>query len=175
MQGEQGPHEEVPRASSLLQRVATAVSIVGGWLAGIAVVAILLLTAAAVFGRYLLNEPLRGADEATGFLVVFVVMFGAAEALRRGDHIAIDLLYLRAGPRSRLWLEGWAMLGVLLFSVLLFITAWDTVVFARQFGAYSTGALELPLWIPQSAMLVGAALLGFAALARLLRYLAGPR
>jgi TRAP-type C4-dicarboxylate transport system permease small subunit len=170
MRAEQGPGGEVEGASSPLERVARAISILGGWLGGLAVVAILLLTAAAVFGRYLLNEPLRGADEATGFLVVCIVMFGAAEALRRGDHIAIDLLFSRAGPRTKLWLEAWAMLGVLLFAGLLAITAWDTVVFSRQFGAYSTGALELPLWIPQSTMLVGAVTLAMAAVARLLRF-----
>jgi len=156
---------------SLPDRAAAALSLAGAWLGGLAVVAILLLTVVAVVGRYLLNQPLRGADEATGYLVVLLVMAGAAEALRRGDHIAVDLLFARTGGRLRRWIEVWAMLGVLAFAALLFLTAWDSVVFARRFGAYSNGALEMPLWIPQSALLLGAALLALAALARLLRAL----
>jgi len=171
MQPEQPAGEGAGPAPSLAERAAAALSVAGAWLGGLAVVGILLLTAADVVGRYFLGQPLRGADEGTGFLVVFVVMLGAAEALRRGDHIAIDLLHAKAGARARRWLELWAMLGVLAFAGLLLVAAWNTVAFSRAFGAYSSGALEVPLWMPQSAMVVGAALLALAALARLLRAL----
>jgi hypothetical protein len=61
---------------------------------------------------------------------------------------------------------------VLAFSVLLFRTAWHTVTFSREFEAYSNGELQLPLWIPQSTMLLGALLLGLVALMRLIRTIA---
>ena len=46
----------------------------------------------AIFQRYFLNTPLKWGDEMLGYLLVAIVMSGMAEALRRGDHVAIDLL-----------------------------------------------------------------------------------
>lgn len=175
MQPGEGTGEGARGAPSRLERIAGGIAYAGGWIGGLAIVAVLLITAAAVFGRYVLGQPLAGADDATGFLVVVIVMFGAAEALRRGDHIRIDLLFSKAGPRTLRWLEAWSLLGVLAFALLLAVTAWETVVFSRQFGAYSPGELAMPLWIPQSALLVGGLLLALAALAQLLRLLGRGR
>lgn len=167
--------EKAPRASSFPERSAAAISRLGGALSSLLILAILIITAVSVFNRYFLGRPLMGVDEATGFLVVAIVMFGAAEALRRGDHIRIDLLFDRVGPKSRWWLELWSLASVIAFAVLLLVTSWHTVVFSRQFGAYSTGYLSLPMWIPQSTMVAGAVLLGLAALAAMLRLFAERR
>ncbi|TIX76508.1 MAG: TRAP transporter small permease subunit, partial [Mesorhizobium sp.] len=69
----------------------------GGALSALLILVVLAITAVSVFNRYFLGRPLMGVDEATGFLVVAIVMFGAAEALRRGDHIRIDLLFDHLG------------------------------------------------------------------------------
>jgi TRAP-type C4-dicarboxylate transport system permease small subunit len=160
-------------AASRVERVATAISWVAGAVAALLIVVILAVTALSVFNRYVLGRPLIGVDEATGYLVVAVVMCGAAEALRRGDHIRIDLLLDAAGPRMRWLLDAWAHASVLAFAVMLLVTAWHTVTFSRSFGAYSSGYLEMPMWIPQSTMLLGAALLALVSLVKLLRHLAG--
>ena len=47
------------------------------------------------------NWPLTWGDEMLGYLLVATVMAGAAEALRRGDHIAIDLVTSRLTGRAR--------------------------------------------------------------------------
>lgn len=143
----------------------------GGVISAMLVVLILLLTAVSVFSRYILGVPLLGSDEATGFLVVATVMFGAAEALRRGDHIGIDILPDMLSERGRVWLAILGHAAVMVFSGVLFASAWRAVSFSRRFEAYSTGALEMPLWIPQSTMLVGAVLLGLVALTQLLALL----
>lgn len=166
-------HGEGRVPSSWPEAVAGVVSLIGGAIGAVQIVVVLVITTAGVFFRYVIDRPLLGIDEATGFLVVSIVMFGAAEALRRDDHIRIDILIERAGPRARRALDAWACLAVLGFAGLLFWTAWNTVTFSRAFGAYSDGYLQMPLWIPQSTMLVGAALLGLQAVARLLRGLGG--
>jgi TRAP-type C4-dicarboxylate transport system permease small subunit len=153
--------------------VADAISRAGAAVGALLIVVVLAVTTVGVFSRYVLARPILGVDEGTGFLVVAIVMLGAAEALRRGDHIRIDLLLDVAGPRLRRMLELWSYAAVLLFAVLLFRTAWHTVTFSHSFGAYSDGYLALPLWIPQSALPVGAVLLGLQALAGLIRQLAG--
>lgn len=158
--------------ASRLGAAADACARVGGWLSALMILAVLAITIVAVVRRYLLSDPLLGADAAVGFLVVFIVMLGAAEALRRGDHIRIDILYDRCGPRLRWWLDLLAQLSVLGFAVLLGLTGWRTMMFSRRFEAYSPGELALPMWMLQTALVLGALLLGLAALTAFLRLLA---
>jgi TRAP-type C4-dicarboxylate transport system permease small subunit len=172
MSGDISNREEASIASSLPERVAAAISRIGGAVSAALILVVLAITAISVFNRYVLGKPLIGVDEATGFLVVAIVMFGAAETLRRGDHIRIDLLLDRAGPATRWWLELWSLASVIVFSVLLLIAAWHTVMFSRAFGAYSSGYLSLPMWIPQSTMVIGAVLLLMASIAATLRLFA---
>ena len=167
--------QEAPGASSLPYRAARALSLLGGALSALLILVVLAITVVSVFNRYVLNQPIMGVDEGTGFLVVAIVMLGAAEALRRGDHIRIDLVFDPVGPRIRWWLELWSLASVAGFSALLLVTSWHTVQFSRAFGAYSTGYLSIPMWIPQSTMVVGSILLAFAALAALLDFVAGRR
>ncbi len=159
---------EVP-ASSRLYRLGEWIARAGGAIGCLLIVAILLLTAVSVFERYVRGVPLRGADEATGFLVVGIVMFGAAEALRRNDHIRIDLITNLVSDRIRWMLDIWSYLCVLVFACFFLFTAWRTVKFSYRFQDYSTGYLEMPMWIPESAMLAGAFLLGLVAILKIAR------
>ncbi|MCF8482754.1 MAG: TRAP transporter small permease subunit [Rhodospirillum sp.] len=164
---------EAGHASSALGRVAMALSATCGALAVGLILVVLGVTAVSVVMRYLVNAPLLGTDEATGFLVVGIVMLGAAEVHRTGDHLRIDLLFASLAPGSRRILDGLANGAVLVFALILCDSAWDTVMFSRDFGAYSSGHLEMPLWIPQSFLVAGAALLALVALAKILDILAG--
>ena len=160
-------------ALRLLTGTASVLSRIGGALSILLIVVVLALTTAGVVARYVVGHPLEGVDEACGFMVVAMVMAGAAEALRTGHHIRIDLIMGLVGPRGRRWLDAWANLAVLVFAVLLVRTGWHTAAFSYDFDAYSSGQLELPLWIPQATLPVGAALLGIVAFAKLVGTLAG--
>lgn len=160
-----------PRATAskgAAARLAKWIGLGFGALAALMILAVLILTAANVIGRYFLSAPLRGAEEATGYLVVGMVMLGAAEAYRRGDHIRIDLLSERLGPAGQCWVEQLSHLAVIGFAAVLMWTGWHTVAFSRMFGAYSPGYLQVPLWIPQTALIAGGALLATMAALRLL-------
>lgn len=159
-------------AMRLLTGTASVLSRIGGALSILLIVVVLALTTAGVFARYVAGHPLEGVDEACGFMVVAMVMAGAAEALRTGHHIRIDLIMGFVGPRGRRWLDAWANLAVLVFAVLLARTGWHTAMFSYDFDAFSPGQLELPLWIPQATLPIGAALLGIVAFAKLLSALA---
>ena len=146
-----------------------------GWLAYAASVvsaAMVLLTLAmtgfSVFRRYVLGRPLTWSDELSGFLVVAIVMLGAAEVLRRGEHVSVDVLTEKATGRKRLILDFWSNLTVAVVSAVLFASGWNSVQFSRRIGVYSEGYLEAPLWIPQSFLLAGAGLLFLMAVARCL-------
>lgn len=150
-------------ASTGLVRAIERLSLLFGMVSGVLILIVLAMTSVGVFMRYGLDRPVRGIDEATGFLVVAIVMFGAAETLRRGEHIQIDLVTNVTRGRTRWLLDLWAYACVLVFSAIFLFTAWRTVAFSWAFGDYSTGYLEMPMWIPQATMLPGAALLGLVA------------
>jgi TRAP-type C4-dicarboxylate transport system permease small subunit len=162
--------------SSGLLRAVERLSAFGGAISGIIIVAVLALTSVSVFTRYVLNRPIRGVDEATGFLVVAIVMFGTAETLRRGEHIQIDLLTNNLRGKARWHFDLWAYFSVLVFSIVFLFTAWRTVSFSWSFNDYSTGYLEMPMWIPQATMLPGALMLCLVAVLKILQLLkAGAR
>lgn len=167
--------EEAPRASSTVERFAALISGAGGLVSAVLILVVLAITGASVWMRYIMGSPMVGVEEATGFLVVAIVMFGAAEASRREDHIRIDMVLDHASPALRRWLDIWAQLAVLVFALTLLATAWHTVSFSRRFGAYSAGYLELPMWIPQSTMIVGGGLIALVCLSRIFILVRGGR
>ena len=123
----------------------------------------------AIFQRYFLNTPLKWGDEMLGYLLVAIVMSGVAEALRRGDHVAIDLLTSFFGIKVRALFTYLSYTAVLAFAVIFGISADEVVRFSYGFGSFSPGYLEAPMWIPQSTMIAGSVLLGLGALAGLVR------
>ena len=123
----------------------------------------------AIFQRYFLNTPLKWGDEMLGYLLVAIVMSGVAEALRRGDHVAIDLLTSFFAIKVRALFTYLSYTAVLAFAVIFGISADEVVRFSYGFGSFSPGYLEAPMWIPQSTMIAGSVLLGLGALAGLIR------
>jgi TRAP-type C4-dicarboxylate transport system permease small subunit len=60
--------------------------------AGLASVAMLLLTSADVLLRYLVNAPIEGTHDLTQMLMVITVFFGLAYCGWTGGHVVVDLL-----------------------------------------------------------------------------------
>jgi TRAP-type C4-dicarboxylate transport system permease small subunit len=52
-------------------------------------------------GWNLLVEPSRWTEELAGFQLAWLALLGAAWALRRGEHIGLDVLYQRFGAAGR--------------------------------------------------------------------------
>ncbi len=126
-----------------------------------------------VLMRYLFNHPQTWTDELSGYLLVLIVMMGLAEALRRGDHIGVDLLTSRLPEKGRRLIEIWGMLAVIAFSIILLTSSWQMVAFSYSVGLISDGYVEAPMWIPQSTQLIGFSLLILAAVNRLIQILTG--
>lgn len=154
------------RAVDLLMRAAGAV-------ASLLILAMTAVVGYGVAARYLFNRPQVWTDELVSYLVVLLVMTAAAEVLRRGEHISIDLLVERLGPRAAYWVEVAGMLAVLAVSAVLIVSGLEMIAFSRDMGIRSVGYLSVLIWIPQSALPLGFALVALAALNRLLRLLTG--
>lgn len=159
--------EDALAASSPISKITTPIVWIGGALSTLLILIAFGITVYAVFNRYILNSPLLWADEVIGYFLVGIVMFGAAEAYRRNDHIAIDLLSSKASGTAAFGLAIVSDLAVLAFAAMLGISTWEAVTFAYDFGSYSSGSIEIAMWIPQLPLLAGAVLLALAALEKL--------
>jgi len=149
------------RAIRLLTDAAAAI-------AAASVLVMLALVSYSVAMRYFWDAPKVWVDEVVGFMLVGSVMFAVAEALRRGEHISIDLLTEKLSPRGELLRQTWSDLCVLGFAVVLGVSTWEAVGFARSFGSFTPGPIEIESWLPQLPLLAGAVLLGLFAIARLI-------
>jgi C4-dicarboxylate transporter DctQ subunit len=90
----------VTRASAILRRLDRAVDLLiraAGAFASLLILAMTAIVGYGVAARYLFGQPQVWTDELVSYLVVLLVMTAAAEVLRRGEHISIDLLVERLG------------------------------------------------------------------------------
>lgn len=150
---------------SVLGRAVRALAFFGAVISTMLVLTMLAIVSYSVFMRYVLGTPVTWSDELSGYLVIALVMFGAAEALLKGDHFGVDLLTAklqRAGARR---VRIWGLVAVALVGSAILYSAYLMVRFSVDYGMYSEGYLEMPMWIPQTALIIGSVLLIVTALA----------
>ena len=98
----------------------------------------------------------------TGFLLAAASFLALAHTLREGAHIRVALLVSRLPENMRRWVEIWC-LGFGL-AVTLYFT-WFTARLSYESYTYddlSPGMIAVPIWIPQTAMLLGLVILAVA-------------
>ena len=83
------------------------------------------ITFANVIARYVFNDNLLWALEATVFLFAWLVLLGASYAVKRSLHLGIDLLIAALGPAARRALGLVSVAACLAFAILLLIGSWD--------------------------------------------------
>jgi TRAP-type transport system small permease protein len=87
---------------------------------GALVGAIVAITLAAVWWRYVLNAPLAWPEQVSRILFVWVTFVGAAVLYRERLHVAIDM-FMAPLPRAGRRAVGWAIeLLILVFNLILF-------------------------------------------------------
>ena len=160
------PEPVALRALGLVVRGLTAAAIA---VAGAALLASLALIGWSVFMRYVVGQPPVWTDDAVGLLLVAIVMMSAAQVLRRGEHIGVDLVTARLGPRGRRRAQIGSALAALAVGVILVVNGWQTAMQSRQFGVVTEGQLEWPVWIPMLLLPAGGALMVLVAVEALWR------
>jgi TRAP-type C4-dicarboxylate transport system permease small subunit len=138
----------------VIARIARSASTV----AGLAVLAIVVLISFDVLMRYFLDRPQLFVDELSSFLLVLVIFGGLAQTFRTGGHVRVDLVTTRLPPRARAWLR---LLGLLLGLAFLVVIMWTTAqsaVTAYRYGRVSAVMLY-PLWLPMVLIPLGLGLM----------------
>lgn len=117
-----------------------------------------------VFTRYVLRRPSSYTEELARFLLIWVGLLGAAYALGRGLHLAIDLLPRPNGRFSRI-ATGVSAASVALFAIAVMVVGGLNLVRLTLLLEQSSAALRLPLaWVYLVVPIAGA-LIAFYAVA----------
>lgn len=106
--------------------------------------------------RYVFRTGLEGLDEVPRYLFVWLVMIGAAAAMERGQHTALEYFRDRLPPRSR------ALVRVVITAVamLLFLSMIRTgLVLVPNAQLQSSPGLGLSLGYVYAAVPIGSALI----------------
>ena len=89
------------------------------------------LTFLSAISRYALNTPIPDEYEVSRMLLGIVVCWGVAAAFYYNDHIFLDVMWGRAGRRTKLWLSrlgNLLSLGIMsVFSIALAFKVLDTM------------------------------------------------
>lgn len=155
----------VERAVGWLSRIAAAFG-------SFATVLCLVLVAYSVGMRYLLGQPQPWVDKVAGWLVLALVMLGAAEAQRRFEHIGVDIAISRLGPRLSRASRLLGTLSVAAVAAVLLQAGWEAIEFSLMVGMM-TDLEGVPEWWIQMLLPVGAVLMLVVALCQTVILLLG--
>ena len=98
-----------------------------------------------VTARFGFNKPLAWTDELAVILYVWIILWAAAFVVPEREHVAFDLLWNSAGPRTRqaMQIAGNLLIGTLALCAIP--ATWDYVHFMKREG---TPVLGLPfMWV----------------------------
>jgi TRAP-type C4-dicarboxylate transport system permease small subunit len=156
----------VTRGPDLVDRAGDHVTQVCVTLAALSLISIVAINGVNVVARYVFGSPFSWAEELMLFLMIFGVFTGGVAVTWRNQHIRIDTIIDRipepfAGAARVL--AGIASIVVLLT---IMVASFNLVVLLESFDQRSD-ALHAPVWIPQSFVTVGLALMAVAIAVRL--------
>lgn len=131
------------------------------------------VVAAQVFCRYVLNHSLFWSEELARYLLVWLTFLGATVAYHRGVHPSIDMLHTRVGPAAARAMTVAGYLAALLFFGVLTVYGLQFAHFVR---AQISPALQIPKWTVMVILPVSGTILCLHTVERLIAALRGiPR
>jgi TRAP-type C4-dicarboxylate transport system permease small subunit len=128
---------------------------------GLGVLAMGLILTYEVVVRYVLNAPTIWAQEVSTYLYMWTMLAAASYTLQTGKHVHVDLLVERLPHRPRVVIEMITSAIGTVFCAIVAVQAYEMIAATIRFGKVSATPLRVPLWIPQSALLMGFVLLTF--------------
>ncbi|MCO4055386.1 MAG: TRAP transporter small permease [Bosea sp.] len=156
----------------MLRKVLDAAYLGAGILAGVFLVAILVLMMVMSLGRPLgINIP--SGDDFAAWSMAAMSFLGLAYTFKSGDMIRVGLLVDSLSGRSKQMVE---IICLVLAVGFVGFFAWHAVVFTQFswiLNDRATGVVPVPLWIPQLAYCGGLVLLTIALVDELIHVLSG--
>jgi len=134
---------------------------IGAILGALSLFAMIGLITVDVIGRKL-GHSTGVAFEITGYLLLIAVFLGMAYTMKLGRHIEITLVTSRLSQRVRRRLRVATSVVGLAFIGWLFWFTLQNVIFSYTFKSVTRTALRTPMWLSESLVPIGLALLALA-------------
>lgn len=147
-----------------------------GQLSAVAVAALVVVMASNVLLRYGFSLGSVWAQELEWHLLVPISLFGAAYALRHGEHVRVDVLYAGFSARNKALVDVFAGLAGLAISLLVIQLSWRYVgqSFSQGEGSANPGGIPYR-YVLKAIIPAGFALLALQFTAETLRSIARLR
>ncbi len=139
-----------------------------------AMVLLLVMVLLSVVSRQI-GFNIAGIDAYAGYMMAAAGFLAMAHTLKKGEHIRVTLLLSALRGKGRRVLEIWALFAASLLALLLAGYSCKLAWQSYTFHDISTGNDATPLWLPQLAMAIGAAVLAIAFVDELVLELRGER
>lgn len=139
----------------------------------VVLIIMMLLITVEVFIRKSFGVSTRVAQEFSGYLLVAIAFWGAAEVLRTNSHIKITLLTERLSQKGQSRLNKANHVTALALVLLLLWASTSLVVTSYRTGMITMGIYQIPVVIPQLPIPIGLFFLALqlaANIFRLFRY-----
>jgi TRAP-type C4-dicarboxylate transport system permease small subunit len=146
-----------PRAGRI-RRALEGLYLLGGTLAALCVLAILLLMIGASVGR-IANWRVSWVNDVVSWLCAAAAFLGMAYSFRNGDFVRVTLVLESVSPAMRRRLE---VASLAVAAVAIGYLGWWAARFtweSWEFNDIAGNMVPIPIWIPQMSFVVGAAIL----------------
>ena len=130
-----------------------------GIVSGMGILFMGLILAYEVVCRYVFNAPTIWTQEVSIYLFMWTMLAASSYTLQTGKHVRVDLLLERMSVKKRLLMEGGTAIVGAAYCLIVSWQAWQMISMSIQYGKLSATPLRVPLWIPQTALLIGFVLL----------------
>ena len=159
----------------LADRIDDIVDVIGQ-LSAVAVAALVIVMASNVLLRYGFSLGSVWAQELEWHLMAPIALFGAAYALRHGEHVRVDVLYAGFSERNKALVDVLSGVAGLVISLLVIQLSWRYVgqSFAQDEGSANPGGIPYR-YILKAFIPAGFALLALQFTAETLRSIARLR
>ena len=114
---------------SFFEKSVTGLSSLFNMVASAALVLMMVLSCADIFGRYIFNHPITGAYDIVGLSGAVLTAFAMPYTMLKKGHVAVELLIQSLSRGTRLVIETLThLLGISLFLVLV----WQAIIHAED-------------------------------------------
>ena len=151
----------LPTRASTTRRILDGLYLLGGQLAALCVLAILVLMISASIGR-VMNWRVSWVNDIVAWLCAAAAFLGMAYSFRNGDFVRVTLVLESVSAPVRRWLE---LISLSVAAVAIGYLGYWAARFtweSYEFNDIAGNMVAIPIWIPQMSFVIGSAILVIA-------------
>lgn len=134
----------------------------GAYIAGVLILITTVMTFYEVISRSFFGKPTSWATELSIYAIIGSCFLGSAYAVRTYSHITVDLLINNVNDRMKTLLAYLTNSLGLVFSIIFTVYSYLHVVKTFNLQVTSASLLRIPMYIPESLLVIGGVLMCIA-------------